>query len=569
MKFLKLKTIIIVALVVVVSLALGGVVDTAIQNGADRLVFLQNFDGGWDWPLEDPNPLKPSPTNTIGPIGMGLAKVYGKMRFDDNDYYEALQRAGDFLLAKTNNFSPPDGYLAAELDKFFEGNKYKEHVQKYFYQELKEGTYNRKGLGVLYDTAGYVNSIREARFSQGIANLAAWDVGMGLVGAASSGADISAWVEGVKAEIDELVGGAFYDVIGLAGAIYGLAFVDEDHDPQGGEHESVSSLRDLADILIMYQIEMGGFSYSADYLSPGQDNETIQETSYAILALNEFDCSNYMPKISGAVDYLLSVQLSNGGWKNWAGGGENNEITAEALWAICNWNACVVDVNIDIKPGSDPNCFNIDGHGNIPVAILGSANFDVRDIDVDTLDFAGMDVSVRGKGRPQCSIEDSNGDSFPDLVCHFEDDSTTWNGGTSTATVTGGLVDGLLFEGTDSICIVGKIIPCDLLGNWQLSYLQLPPGQGTYDHDMIIITQSPDGSFSGTGHYPTGPLWTWKVTGTLTSTVSMTITYDQTVGGTNPYIVSLTGTVEACRSSMSGTATDNKGYSYTWTATHK
>jgi hypothetical protein len=31
------------------------------------------------------------------------------------------------------------------------------------------------------------------------------------------------------------------------------------------------------------------------------------------------------------------------------------------------------EVGIDIKPGSDPNCFNINGHGVIPVAILGSS----------------------------------------------------------------------------------------------------------------------------------------------------------------------------------------------------
>ena len=107
-----------------------------------------------------------------------------------------------------------------------------------------------------------------------------------------------------------------------------------------------------------------------------------------------------------------------------------------------------------------------------------------------------------------------------------------------------------------------------LVGDWLLSYVQLPPGGGTYNHNMSITTQNQDGSFSGTGNYPTGPMWTWNVTGTVTdNTVSMTITYDQSVGGTYPYIVSLTGTVGASGSSMSGTATDNRGHSYTWTAT--
>jgi uncharacterized protein YxeA len=107
----------------------------------------------------------------------------------------------------------------------------------------------------------------------------------------------------------------------------------------------------------------------------------------------------------------------------------------------------------------------------------------------------------------------------------------------------------------------------DLTGDWALSYVQLSSTPGPYDHNMSITTQNIDGSFSGTGNYPAG-IWTWSVTGSLTdSTVSMTITYDQAVGGTSPYIVSLTGTVGTCGSSMSGTASDNKGYDYTWTAT--
>ena len=111
-------------------------------------------------------------------------------------------------------------------------------------------------------------------------------------------------------------------------------------------------------------------------------------------------------------------------------------------------------VDIDIKPGSDPSCFNIDGHGVIPVAILGSDQLNVSNIDPTTLLFDGLAVRVRGKKWPLCSIEDSNGDPFPDLVCHFEDDASSWTGGNATATVTGELFDGPPIVGTDSICIV-------------------------------------------------------------------------------------------------------------------
>jgi hypothetical protein len=118
---------------------------------------------------------------------------------------------------------------------------------------------------------------------------------------------------------------------------------------------------------------------------------------------------------------------------------------------ICQF---IITVEIDIKPGSDPNCFNINGHGVVPVAINGSANFDVNDVDLTTLSFAGLAVRVKGNDKPQCSIKDWNGDGFDDLVCQFVDDASTWEPGDAEASLTGALLDGTLFEGTDSICIV-------------------------------------------------------------------------------------------------------------------
>lgn len=302
------------------------------QTGADRLASLQNNDGGWDWPLDDGNPASVSPLNTLGPIGKGLAEAY--LHTGDPDHQAALMDAGALLLTKTNNFSPSDGYLASTLDGIWGGTTYTTHVITYFYGPLAAGTYDRNGAGTLYDTAGYVNLIRTARASQGIANLAAWDIGMGLVGAASAGADTTAWIAGVKAEIDELNGAEYYDVIGLAGAVYGLAYVGEDFDPTAGQHAAATNLADLGAILVSYQISSGGFTWNSGSVSPG--DESNQETSYAILALNELDRTTYLSDIMAAADYLESVQLPTGGWDSYPGevNGENNELTAEALWGI-------------------------------------------------------------------------------------------------------------------------------------------------------------------------------------------------------------------------------------------
>jgi hypothetical protein len=125
----------------------------------------------------------------------------------------------------------------------------------------------------------------------------------------------------------------------------------------------------------------------------------------------------------------------------------------------------VITVSIDIKPGSDPNCFNINGHGVIPVAILGNSNFDVTQIDPITVMFAGLDVGIKGNAAPQCSFEDvsgdftnlnGNADGYLDMVCQFIDDPGKWAPDSGTATLTGSLLQeygGNKFLGTDSICL--------------------------------------------------------------------------------------------------------------------
>lgn len=302
-------------------------VSSVVLAGGNRLVATQNTDGGWAWPLTGP-----SATYTVGPVGMGLAQAYQLTGVAAQR--TALTQAGAFLLSKTNTFSPSDGLLAAELDRVLGVTTYSTHVRTNFYNPLAAGTYNLGGLGILYTTVAFVQKIRTDRVTQGVPNMAAWDLGVGLVGAASAGAGTAAWIAGVKAETDELDGAQSYDVLGLAGVIYGLAFVHEDYDPVAGEHAAAGSLSDLAAILAGYQISVGGFSWNSHFLGAG--NESNQETGYAILALNEINRTTYLTRVQGAANYLMSVQLGTGGWNGYVGdpAGENNELSGEALWGI-------------------------------------------------------------------------------------------------------------------------------------------------------------------------------------------------------------------------------------------
>jgi len=124
-----------------------------------------------------------------------------------------------------------------------------------------------------------------------------------------------------------------------------------------------------------------------------------------------------------------------------------------------DFEAGALQVLIDVKPGGEPNCFNINGHGTIPVAIFGSADFDVSDIDTASdaarpLSFNGLKVRVRGNIGPLCMPEYVNADAYEDMVCHFEDTASQWQAGSDQGTLTGQLLDGTSFEGVDAICVV-------------------------------------------------------------------------------------------------------------------
>ncbi|MCK4455007.1 MAG: hypothetical protein KAU99_01520 [Thermoplasmata archaeon] len=95
------------------------------------------------------------------------------------------------------------------------------------------------------------------------------------------------------------------------------------------------------------------------------------------------------------------------------------------------------EVEIDIKPGSDPNCFNNNGHGVIPVAILGSVTMDVTNIDPATVELEGLKVKRVGRwNKLLAHIEDVSEDGFDDMVVQIQDEAGAFPIGHSTATLT-------------------------------------------------------------------------------------------------------------------------------------
>lgn len=123
----------------------------------------------------------------------------------------------------------------------------------------------------------------------------------------------------------------------------------------------------------------------------------------------------------------------------------------------------VVDVDIDIKPGSFPNSINPRSRGLIPVALLGSEDFDVTDVDVTTLAFGSAGSAPKHDLTDEWTynehLQDVNLDGFVDLVAHFPTQETGILCGDTEATLSGELLDGSPFEGTDAISTVGCRLP--------------------------------------------------------------------------------------------------------------
>lgn len=111
-----------------------------------------------------------------------------------------------------------------------------------------------------------------------------------------------------------------------------------------------------------------------------------------------------------------------------------------------------LDVEVDIRPFSVKNPFNVESCGKLPVAIMGSAELDVSLIDLASLKLA----TIAPVGHFAFDIQ---GDGEMDLVLLFQDRAVAalvpdgMDGEVVGLTLTGALVDGTLITGADSITL--------------------------------------------------------------------------------------------------------------------
>jgi polyhydroxybutyrate depolymerase len=121
----------------------------------------------------------------------------------------------------------------------------------------------------------------------------------------------------------------------------------------------------------------------------------------------------------------------------------------DQMWPFFEKQRMPIEVNIDIKPGSDPNAINPASMGVISVAIMTTEDFDATEVDAETARF-GPDLA----GPVRYSFEDVDYDGDLDMVLKFQTQETGIQAGDTSATLTGVSFVDWAFSGSDAIVTV-------------------------------------------------------------------------------------------------------------------
>lgn len=109
-----------------------------------------------------------------------------------------------------------------------------------------------------------------------------------------------------------------------------------------------------------------------------------------------------------------------------------------------------INVDIEIKPGGNPNSINLRSKGVVPVALLTTTGFDATTVDPETVIFAGA-MPIKW------STKDVDSDGDVDVVFHFKTRELNLDSNSTEATLTGDTTDPVLnFSGTGPVNIVNS-----------------------------------------------------------------------------------------------------------------
>lgn len=314
-----------------------------LRLGAEHIVAQQCGDGGFGWPHDDCSTTYQTIT---APILMGVLTACSYDR--QPGFLTAARAGGAFEMAwewgnGEARFGTFSAYFLWRLSQVTRDSQYANHAAAAFLDELEAGTY---GPGD-QDTAAYIASIVAGRAGTWV-NIVAWEfqtlvpVAAALGHPGQSTAFVEAILDGLDAMDNTDPNNVPMDIIGIAGAVRGLAFGGRTSFPAivAPLHSGINgigSLEGLADELVSLQNPDGSWNWHSNIPAPLASDEDTQTTAYAVLALLAADplvAADYAAAIEAGRDWLAAQQLPNGGFPEYPGAGENTEVEGEALWAL-------------------------------------------------------------------------------------------------------------------------------------------------------------------------------------------------------------------------------------------
>jgi len=340
--------------------------EAAVIKTADKLVMLQNADGGFPWKLPTTGV---SYTNILGASAMGimeawdieakpayetaLAKAYKycvdkppayTWNSSENKYIETTAGVDSYsditFLIKLASAADSDADLLAAIQAQVSGTEASNIAA------LAKTRWDNRTLylGSTVQTppngtaTGVAEYIRNVRHSQNYDALITWDLELGVEAAIALNNAFPGQGHNVQsADIANVIYGAVDDagdvyfnstnttqedyILGLTGAIKASA--------ETGLHAAKAS--SLLTLLLNAQHADGYWNYYG--ATPAQ--KSVQSTAYAVMALFKEGSANAVNAASEAADWLVSSQNADGGWfaENGAGD-EYAETDSEAAWAL-------------------------------------------------------------------------------------------------------------------------------------------------------------------------------------------------------------------------------------------
>jgi hypothetical protein len=182
----------------------------------------------------------------------------------------------------------------------------------------------------------------------------------------------------------------------------------------------------------------------------------------------DFDMNGTLYGADSGTGQLGIIDTTNG---DWTYAGSVGRIPGMAFGSIPELSA--LRVSVDIKPQSCPNPLNVYSEGVLPIAILGSEEFDVNTIDAVSVRLNGVapirhnyeDVTAPVVDANDCNCTTDGPDGYVDLILKFDKQAIVDtlgdvnDGDILTLTVEGVLTDETPIEGSDCVSVIGKHKP--------------------------------------------------------------------------------------------------------------